>query len=239
MDEDTTTVLPEASTGVEASAQPDTNAFGETAATSPEPADTNETTTPEAPADENVTWLQESKGFDPSSPDAVAKLAAMYRESEKLMHEARQPKLNEALNAPVAPDDQLLEQPDQVTQLQQQVEAMQLRTAVTDFFSADGNAELAAERKALEPAMAQTVAENPAIGQMVKSGYMSYDQLFALAKGSNPSYDAQLKQDGGREALQTVAAKQQARAVPGVATTSAVAGDTKSDPFLDGFKSVK
>jgi hypothetical protein len=240
MDDETTTVDTGADTGVDTSTQPETDAFGETAAPSPEPTTTTETTTPDAApvADENVAWLQ-NKGIDPSDPDAIAKLAQMARNAEKAMHEARQPKLGEALQAPVAPDDQLMETPDQVTVLQQQVEAMQLRTAVTDFFAADGDAGVAAERKALEPAMSQIVLENPAIGQMVKSGYMSYGDLFAMAKGNNPNYAASLKQDGGREALEKVAAKQQARAVQGVATTSAVSGDTKGDAFLDGFNSVK
>lgn len=242
MDEDTTTDSASVDTGAEASAQPETSAFGESAAHSPEPTTTNtETTEPETTdvVDENLAWLQESKGIDPSTADGQAKLAKMYRDAERAMHEARQPKLNDALAAPVAPEDQLLDAPDPVSILTQQVEAMQLRTAVTDFFAADGNADVAAERKALEPAMAQIVQERPGVGQMVKAGLMTYDDLFALAKGSNPNYAAGLKQDGGREALQQVATKQQARAVPGVATTSAVSGDVKGDPFLDGFKSVK
>lgn len=237
MDE-TTTGSPVVDTGVDASTQPsDTITIDEPAA---QPQQTTETeTTAEPSQDENSAWLQ-SKGIDKSQPDWEAKLIKNAREAEKLMSKRAEEaaKLQTALETPIAQPDQLIEQPDAVTQLTQTVEALKLKDAVKDFFAADGNTEVAAERKALEPAMADIVINNPAIGEMVKVGFMSYEQLAALAKGSNPDYATTLKQDGGREALETVAAKQLGKANPGAATTSALAGDTAGDPFLDGFNSI-
>jgi hypothetical protein len=236
MDEDTTTVSDSIELGAEDSAQPVQPVEStEAAAQSPEPTTTTETTeTPEANADENVAWLQ-NKGIDPNDPEAIAKVAKMYRDAERAMHEAKQPKLNDALTEPTTdytPDE------NQPIATDPRIDAIILERNVEKFFNADGNPEVAAERKALEPAMSDIVTNNPAIGQMVKAGFMSYEQLAALAKGSDPSYGSKLKQAGGREALETVATRQQARAVQGVATTSAVSGDTPSDPFLDGFNSI-
>lgn len=243
MDEDTTTASDSIDLGDVETSQPSTVVEPtDAAATSPEPTTTETTTTePEAaPAtDDNSEWLK-NKGIDPTSPEAVAKLAEMARNAEKRMHEATQPKLNEALTNPVdeSLSNPLIEQPDVVSELTGRLAAIETERNVERFFAANGNTEQAAERRALEPQMAQIVTDNPAINQMVKAGYMSYDQLFALAKGSDPTYGSKLKQDGGREALQTVATKQQGRAVQGVATTSAVSGDSQPDAFLDGFNSI-
>lgn len=238
MDETTTTASDTIDLSDVTPSQPESAPSTESAAQSPEPTTTEPTETPEATdtpiADENVQWLQ-NKGIDPSDPDAVAKLAQMARNAEKAMHEAKQPKLNDALTeqpSDIPSDDA------QPVVTDPRIDAIILERNVEKFFSAGGDAELATERKALEPAMTQIVTENPAIGQMVKGGYMTYEQLAALAKGSDPGYGAKLKQDGGREALETVANRQQGRAVSGVATTSAVSGDTPSDPFLDGFNSI-
>lgn len=225
--------------GVAQTQPTDSITLDEPAANSPEQQDTNVTTTEPSQDDDNSKWLQ-SKGIDKSAPDWEAKLIQNAREAERLMSQraSEAARLQNALTEPVAPQDQLLEQPDPVSQLTAQVEALQLNQSVKDFFAADGNAEVAAERKALEPQMAEVVSNNPMIGQLVRAGGMTYDQLFALAKGSNPDYAASLKQDGGREALQEVVNKQQARANPGIATSSALSGDTAGDPFLDGFNSI-
>ena len=237
MDE-STTGSPVVDTGVDVSTQPsDSITLDEPAANSPDTSTTEVTT--EAPTiDDNATWLQ-SKGIDKSDPLWESKLIKNAREAEAQMSKRSQEaaQLQKALTEPVAQEDQLYEQPDQISQLQAQVETMQLNQSVKDFFAADGDTAAAGERKALEPQMAQIVTENPAIGQMVKGGFMSYDQLFALAKGSSPDYASTLKQDGGREALQSVVDRQQGRATQGIATTGDLSGDTKGDPFLDGFNS--
>jgi hypothetical protein len=237
MDESTTDSAA-VDTGVQ-STQPDAILLDEPAANSPEQQETTTTNDEPSEPDENSKWLQ-SKGIDKSAPDWEAKLIQNAREAERLMSQraSEAARLQNALAEPVAQEDQFVEQPDPVSQLQAQVESLQLTQSVKDFFAADGDATVAAERKAYEPQMAEVVTNNPMIGQLIRAGGMSYDQLFALAKGSNPDYAASLKQDGGREALQEVVNKQQARANPGVATTSALSGDTKGDAFLDGFNSI-
>lgn len=238
MDESTTD--PSAvDTGV-LSTQPDSITLDEPAATSPEQ-NTNTEPTTEPSIDENSKWLQ-SKGIDKSQADWETKLIQNAREAERLMSQraSEAARLQQALVQPEADYDNTYDQPDSdpIRQLTAQVESLQLNQQVKDFFAADGNTEQATERKALEPQMAAIVTENPMIGQLIKQGGMSYDQLLALAKGSSPDYAANLKQDGGREALQTVVNKQQARALSGNATSGAMTNDTKSDPFLDGFNSL-
>lgn len=91
------------------------------------------------------------------------------------------------------------------------------------------------EAKNLEEKMAGIVMGRPEIGQMVNSGYLTVSDLYNLARGSDSNRDAQLKADGGREALKKVASKQQAKAVPGVATTSEFSKDEPEDAFLKAF----
>ena len=238
MDE-STTGSPVVDTGVDVSTQPsDSITIDQPAANSPDTTTTPATTEPSI--DDNSAWLT-SKGIDKSDPEWENKLIKNAREAEAQMSKRSQEaaQLQKALTEPIAPQDQLYAQPDVNSQLQARIETMELNQSVKDFFAADGNATAAGERKALEPQMAQIVTENPAIGQMVKGGFMSYDQLFALAKGSSPDYASTLKQDGGREALQSVVDRQQGRATQGIATTGALSGDTAGDPFLDGFNSLK
>lgn len=191
------------------------------AATPPEPS----LTEPAEPSqDDNLAWLQ-SKGIDPTDPEAVSKVAEMYRQAEKTMHQstAKASELEKSLREDVAALPATDGQSDVVQQLAERVQALTVTTDVNAFFSAGGNAELAAERRALEPKMAEIVTENPTLGQLVKQGYMSYDQLAAMAKGSDAGRETALKAEGGKQALEQVASKQQARAIPGNATTSAMA----------------
>lgn len=212
-----------------AQAQPDDQGQQQPAAQSPaEPITSNDN--PEPSTDENLSWLS-SKGVDPNSPEALAKVAEMYRNAEKAMHNstAKAASLEQTLSQP-APDAGT-DQDDLTGMLLEKVQSLELASNVNNWLSAGGDTELAAERKALEPLMAAKIAERTDLGQLVKGGYLSYDELAALTKGSDPNYGDKLKQDGGREALEQVASKQQARAVPGVATTSAVSGGVTRENF--------
>ena len=189
------------------------------AAVTPEPEQ------PAAPAepspDDNLAWLQ-SKGIDPSDPQAVSKVAEMYRNAEKTMHEStkKASELEKSLKVDVPPVQ--TGDADQLAQLTAEVRVLKMTQQVSDFLSGGGNAELAVERKALEPVMAKIVDENPAIKQMVNEGYLTYEQLAAMAKGSDPAHDEEIKSKAGREALEKVADNQQARAIVGAATSSKV-----------------
>jgi hypothetical protein len=113
--------------------------------------------------------------------------------------------------------------------LNAKVQALEMAQNVNTFWATNPDA------KAYEPKMAEIVTENPTIGALVKSGYLSVQDLYAMAKGADTSRDATLKTEGGREALQKVADKQQGRAVQGQATSSAFGDESKKDPFREAL----
>lgn len=117
---------------------------------------------------------------------------------------------------------------ERVDRIEQTTSTMSLEQQVGNFFSSNPDA------KALEDSMTQIVTDRPEIGQLVRSGYLSLGDLYAMAQGSSGAIDA-AKADGGREALQKVASKQAARAVPGFATTSAMIVEA-GDPVLEAIK---
>lgn len=221
-------------------AQPAEPAAPQSAASTPPEPTTTPTDEPDAPApeDDTAAWLK-SKGIeDPNSPEAILKVAEMARNAEKRMHETtmKASELQKALATEPAQDStDLIDEDDRVSQLQQQVDALTRARQVEEFFSAGGDPEKAAERKALEPAMAKIVTDNPTIGALVNGGYLSYDQLLAMAKGSDSDLIEKAKVDGGREALAKVASNQQARAVPGAATTSALDAGTVTKENFDSW----
>ena len=76
--------------------------------------------------------------------------------------------------------------------------------------------------------MTEIVSTRPEIGQAVKLGVLSFDDLYAMALSSKDVI-ADAKQAGGKEALETVRQKQQARSVQGQATTSALSDSITKD----------
>lgn len=182
--------------------------------------------TTEAVTDDNLAWLQQNKGIDPTTPEGAAQLAKMYREAEKRMHDstAEKAKLQTALEQPTdVQTDEFVTDP--TAALAAQVQALTLKSTVQDFWSSNPDA------KQYEAKMTEIVTTNPNIGELVKNQYLSLDQLYAMAKGSDPSRETALKQEGGKEALKTVADRQQAKAITGSATSSAMAtgGPTKAN----------
>lgn len=229
MDEPTTTAPDELDAGA-ITAEPE-EVVTEAAAESAEPQTTEAT---EPSEDDTSGWLQK-KGIDPSDPAAIAKVAEMARNAERKMHEStnKASQLEKSLKTDIQTavnngDD------DTVNRLAAEVQALKTKDAVTTFLST-GSPEEIAEKKELEPVMGQLIADDPQLGALVKSGYLSLDHLYALAKGSDASREAKLKQDGGREALEKVADRTSAKAVVGSATTSDLSGPQGEDPFDAGF----
>src|SRR5688500_16886710 len=106
MDEQTTTDLILPGAGADEPAQPaPADEAAAPQATEPTNDQPDEPAEPSPPVDDNLAWLQK-KGIDPSSPEAVSKLAEMYRNAEKQMHEstAKASGLQKSLNTP--PEDQ-------------------------------------------------------------------------------------------------------------------------------------
>lgn len=212
MDEQTTTANEPEDQGAEQQqqAQPEAPAT-EAAATEPNEQQTQEAAEPSEPQDDNLDWLK-SKGVDPNSPEALAKVADMYRNAEKAMHQstAKASELEKSLTTDEQPT---YGQSDDVQALAAEVQNMKLATKVNTFFSENPQA------RELESEMTKIVTERPEIGQMVKSGYLDLQDVYNLA-AANPNREKALKTEGGREALQKVADKQLAKSVPGQATSS-------------------
>lgn len=218
--------------GAEQTAQPTAPADTSAAQQPTEPI-TNEESPDEPSADDNSSWLQ-SKGIDPDSPEAILKLADMARNAEKRMHESttQASELRKALDGGTAADEGLntdlfdMDNPV-VAQLVEEINGLKanqanqaLASTVKDFFASNPDAQK------YEADMAKLVTDDENLGALVKGGYLSVDKLYAMAKGADPSRDDSLKSAGGKEALERIANKQQARAVQGAATTSATAPTT-------------
>lgn len=96
------------------------------------------------------------------------------------------------------------------------VAALELQTSVNGFFGSNP------EAKQHEQAMVKLVTDRPEIGQLVRQGALSVSDLYSMARGSDSNAVNEAKTQGAQEALQQLANKQTAAAVPGAATTSAV-----------------
>ena len=220
MDDSTTTNGPAVDTGAD-NAQPavTTEPSAENQPTEPTHAESEQDSQQAAPADDNLSWLS-NKGIDPQSPEALAKVAEMYRNAEKQMHQNAQKAstLEQSITEASQQADVVNQEPtpEWVARLNQ----LELKDKVNTFFSQDG---IDAE---MRPKMAEYAANNPNVSYLVENGIMSMNDLYNMVRGSDPGLLSSAKQEGGREALQKVADKQQAKAVTGAATSSQMANST-------------
>lgn len=173
-----------------------------------------ETQAPEAAADktdDEITQWSEKKGLkiNPDNPNEV-KLARMQLEAERKMHEANQ------IKSPINPPELLEEtgNPDYDPLVERQ-NTLELKQYVRDWF--DANPELKEHRNELQ----QIAQERPWLQNMddVKAHFIA-----------NPSREAQLKKDGGREALTNLAQKQQQVPPTAGATNSGVYASNQITP---------
>jgi hypothetical protein len=230
MDESTTTNEP-TDTGVPAT-QPvdvDTQAAENQPAEPTTPPDSQEAEGQQT--DENLAWLQESKGIDLSTPEGQAKAAAMYREAEKKIHATTQEKaqLNAALQQPQDAATDPVGIDNQTAVLEARLQAIETERSVERFFNGNPDA------KAYEAKMAEMVTNDPNLNYLVNHNVLSVESLYQMARGADPSLEASLKTEGGREALQKVADKQQAKAVPGNATSSQMAASGPTRETRDAW----
>lgn len=173
----------------------------------------------------------DKKGYDLTTEDGQARAWKSLREAEKRMHEstAKASQLEKTLTtAEPAQGEATDGTDDTVGQLAAEVQNLKMTQNVNMFFAQNPDA------KALEATMSEIVTQRPEVGQLVRAGYLSVADLYNLARGSDTSHDERLKADGGREALEKVASKQQAKAFVGTATTSDMSV-SKPDPFLESF----
>ncbi len=203
---DTTTPMD----GAVDTAQPETNeAVAETTVLQPttvetsSPSQSNEAAEEQAAAEQpdvaeqpaqadDVTAWAEKKGLPLDDP---VKLAQMYRDAEKRMHEATE-RAKELETTMV--NNPLLDYTgdEAYDSLALKVNQLEIQNRVADFFTAHP------EARDYESKMAEIVVERPHLQG-------DFDALYALAVNS-PDRAAELKSEGGREALTNLAQKQQA-----------------------------
>jgi hypothetical protein len=111
------------------------------------------------------------------------------------------------------------------------VAALELQTSVNTFFTSNP------EARQHEQAMVKLVADRPEVGLLVRQGALSVSDLYSMVRGGDQSLVTEAKTKGAQEALQQLANKQVAKAVPGSATTSAYSASGKKDAFSEGFDS--
>lgn len=148
----------------------------------------------QAPAETSVDDVQEwakKKGLPLDNP---VKLAQMYRDAERKMHEAAA-KARELEQATIANAPVDYTGDPTVDSLTQTVNTLLIQNNVRDFFANNP------EAREFESKMAEIVTARPHLSN-------DLDALYALAK-TDPSREAELKQQGGREALTNLAQKQQ------------------------------
>lgn len=160
----------------------------------------------QADGDDIEDWATK-KGLPMDDP---VKLAKMYRDAEKKMHQATE-KAREFNTAVM--DQPLIDYTgnEAVDQLAQQVNQLTIQNKVNSFWEATP------EAREFEGKMAELVIQRPHLQN-------DLDALYALAR-TDPSREADLRREGGREALTNLAQKQQA-VPPNAASTNSQSYET-------------
>ncbi len=202
MDETTTVATPPDGAG--APAQP-VEGEQQPAAQPPEP------TSPSQPAQadqEYAAWLQ-SKGLEPDT-DVAQKAAQMAYNSEKLMTKATQ-EASELKKSLTPPPQQPEEGTDGDPAINEFIQDYRRDKQISGF------KESHSDWKEHEPAMVAKLNEqvNTPYGvatrsQLVNAGFMSLEDVYAMAKGSAPANTDQARAQGAQEVLQTLANTQRA-----------------------------
>jgi len=224
MDDDTTTVpaVPE-ETGAEA--QPvepvETDAAADSAST--EPSDAPQDGQPAAPeVDADLQKYAESNGIALDSPGAI-KAAEIARKAQSEATRNYQ-KANELEKVTRIQPEQLSDDATPQQQDNVRLRNLELRYEAQTWKLQNP------DKAALEPQMVDILASDPNKRLLVQEGYLSYDDLYAMARGQGDN-SATVKSEGKREALQSLAHKQQAAVPRGNATNPGVTPAKK--PFKD------
>jgi hypothetical protein len=175
-----------------------------------------------ASADNSTTEWLKKKGVDPSSPEAIEKVAEMARNAEKAMHEKAQKASELEKTAKITEEQIPLDAtPEQVERIG--VRNLELRLDIRDWKSNNPD-KLAHEAEMVK------VLSDPVKKELVQGGYITLDDVYAMAVGGNPDTIANVKSQTKKETLQSLAQKQQAAVPVGNAVRSSVSGDTKITP---------
>lgn len=223
--EETTTPSPAEATGAELPAQPVQPQEQE--AVQPQ----TQTAPTEPSSDDNLDWLK-SKGVDPSSPEAVAKLAEMYRNAEKQMHQTTQ-KASELERAvqQVAP----LDEPDTDPAIAEVLgELRTFRTERTLQSFKQSHPDWEQYDLAMGEALYETTPSGESRLEMFNRGQLTLDDIYALVKGRTDTSQS-VRDETRQQVLQQLANTQRAGGVQAHAT-DASPEQKATDPILEGIR---
>jgi len=196
---------PEAQESAEAESTPENNSQ-----------ETNTNQEPASVDNSAVEWLKK-KGVDPTSPEAIEKVADMARNAEKAMHEKAQ-KASELektvqISAEEVPMDATPADIDSA-----RVRNIELKQQLIDWRQSNP------DKRDYEAQMTEVLNEDPNIKALVREGYISIDKLFAMTKGMDSGREETVKSQAKKETLQELAQKQQAAVPAGNAVASSGTG---------------
>lgn len=217
MEEDTTTNAPvdDGATTIQgvqvddqgqAVAQPDAAESAEAVAPATDEATQEAPKEEEPSSDDNsaTEWLKK-KGVDPNSPEALEKVAEMYRNAEKNMHSnaKKASELEKAIDTGITEEAEATGFDDEA-----RLDLVRIKTKlnVREFFDNNPDA------KPLEQAMIKELANKPHLAGDLESLYA----LAAVKSGDS------MKSQGKREALESLAQNQQAAVPRGNAVNGSV-----------------
>lgn len=164
----------------------------------------------EAPVDDTSEWLK-NKGIDPTDPEAINKLAKSAREAEKAMHRNAE-RRSELEKAAKITDDQIV--PDATPEQRDNIRMrnLELRYDIQQW-------KLENQEKLAHEADMVKILSDPNKRLLVQEGLLTLDDVYSMARGTG-SDESSIKSQGGQEALQKLAQKQQAAVPRGNAVTS-------------------
>lgn len=226
MDEETTITQPIDDAGAQAPPVDAvvTDAADETTTTEPsEPSqDSTEETQPAPTVDDKLQKYAQSNGIELDSPGAVkAAQIALKQQQEATRNYQKSQELEKATNIT---QEQL---PADVTPAQQEnvrIRNLELKYEIQGWKLQNQ------DKLALESEMIKVLSD-PTKKALVQEGYLTLDEVYDLAKAKSPDNSAEVKSQGKREALQSLAHKQQAAVPAGHATSPGVT--PKEKPFAE------
>ena len=207
MDDQETTTDAVVETGAEAQPVETTEAPAVQEDVTSEAETTEPSDNPQGFDEDTLKWMT-AKGIDPSSSDALTKLAKSAREAEKAMHsKAQRASELEKSMATVSDEyaENVAEQTGQDPELLKRLQRMEVKDTVREFW--DNNP----EARQYEKEMIDVVAQKPYLAG-------DLDAIYAVVLKNNTQ---SLQSEGGRKALESLAGKQRASAPTGSAVSSA------------------
>lgn len=182
-----------------------------------------------AGTEDTAAWLQ-SKGVDPNDPEAFQKVASMAYNSEKQMTKATQEasKLRSSLSS-----EPVLPQAGTDPAMQEFMQDYKRDKQVNSF--KESHPDWAQHEPTMVNILEQTAPNGYSYSQLVNSGFMSLEAVYAMAKGSAPVDTEQIKEQTRQETLQALANTQRAGGATAHASNTNPQAP-KSDPIIDAIR---